>query len=501
MSVMEVTSRQGLGGIKLWLSKAGGACGSPWALLGAFVLGVGLRAWWIMGNRDAFPPISDELNYYLGAVNILGGHGYSILGQPITHWPIGYSSFLAMVYAVTGPSVLSTYIVNALLTLLNAGLIWIVVRRWFASTWSANVLASLCLLNPDQILQSAFFRSESLHQTLFWALLVVLSVRKNHPLVMPLAGGVCTGLLIHVRPEYIIVPALFLWATNLVERRRLLVTVPMIRTMALLYAVVALMALPAILRLKAVTGRFYFMSTAGELALFHGNNPESNGGAAAMETVNQITGPNRTPGQYALHYIAQHPFHFLALMPLKFWETYGVRMHRGSPFDVMTINKLPEHLVSQDIGRIGENIRSAADRKRFESSYLFDSQKNIYVLRQGLSDIDKSMLLNTILTTYKYDFETPRGWILLRYAYRAYRLIQFVAIFGCLLMLLAQKEWRHKLFELHYPLVMLCVIAGISFVYMVLAGNLYYGLALLPILWLYPVLLLGLCGGRDLRRR
>jgi hypothetical protein len=459
--------------------------GSKGAVWIALIIGLIARLWWISVNADAYPAVSDDYNYFHGACGLLNGRGYTLFGQPITHWPPGYSAFLAPIFAVFGRTVMAAYAANLLLTLVSAYLVWKLAERWFKSRWVANVSAVLCLLNLDQVLMCPFVRSEPLHQVLFYLLLLALSpVGGRSGFLRTMTIGLLTGLLAYVRPEYIIVPGIFVLAWHVFGRESRGSVMGVVRSLLIIYTVVILVTLPASVHLKRVTGHWYFMSSAGAVSFFHGNNPYSDGGAGGMENMNQILA-GQSPGSYAVHYIATHPGRFIELIPLKFWTTYGVRMKMGSPSDVIVINKLPGQLSRPDVEKALSKISKPEKQTAFLAALVQDPSGESYRLKEGLTDIEKTVFQNALLTTFSYDFQTPRGWVYLRWTYRAYRLLQFGLVFGTLAFLLGRSGLRRRLQRLARPMAGLTVLVGVTGVYLICAGGVRYGFAQLNLLWIF----------------
>ncbi len=462
--------------------------GNRCCLFGALILGAALRLWWIHANTDAFPVIPDDFHYFFGACNIFNGHGYSVFGNPITHWPVGYSAFLSQVFMVTGPYIRAAYFANVVLTMAAVVLIWMIARSCFRSLWVANMAALFCALNPDQILSCAFVRSEPLHEVVFFILvLLLIGAFQRTGWMRAVVAGIATGLIAYVRPEYVMVPALLGGCMALLGKDAGC-RGGIFRALVIVYVIGAVVTVPGIVRLKNVTGKIYFMSTAADLALFHGNNPFADGRPQAMERVNEIVPANETPREYAVEYIRRHPLRFVELIPLKFWTTYGVRMTMGTPFDVIIINKAPQVLSKHNVERATEGMDDQ-NKEKFMSALDYEAITSNYRIKRDLSDEAKTMFMGLLLSTHTYDFQTPRGWVLFRQAYRVYRIVQCILIFSLFPLLFVLRSARWRLIELKMGIPLLLTLAGVSSVYLILAGGGRYSFALIPLLWIYPIFL------------
>src|SRR5690349_525297 len=69
-------------------------------------------------------PVTDFHWYFLRAISMVRGEGYSVDGVPTAYWPVGYPAFLAFVFKVFGTSVWIAKLSNAVLTLASVALAW-----------------------------------------------------------------------------------------------------------------------------------------------------------------------------------------------------------------------------------------------------------------------------------------------------------------------------------------------------------------------------------------
>lgn len=108
----------------------------------------------------------DSIAYIAGARSILAGEGYReawlATNQPVTHFPPGFSSVLALVGLFGLDPLRGARFVNALLFGLSAGLLGILAWRMTPSLTAGLVLASLFVLNGDMLQVHTVAMSEPL---------------------------------------------------------------------------------------------------------------------------------------------------------------------------------------------------------------------------------------------------------------------------------------------------------------------------------------------------
>ena len=161
-------------------------------------------------------PVWDGHYYHFGATRIAEGLGYSEdvirnglkVWKPWTHYPVGYSAFLAIFYKLLGPHNWVAPVVNALA---GTGLVVVVHRlaRLALGTWRARVAATLTALHPGLIAYSAVVMTEP-----FAGLLVVLAayvvVRAPERKLTLLLCGMTLAAAVLVRPSTLLAIPLLL---------------------------------------------------------------------------------------------------------------------------------------------------------------------------------------------------------------------------------------------------------------------------------------------------
>ena len=236
-----------------------------------------LRLGWVLWDGGSYASTPDTYYYYQGALSLANGTGYVVEGAPVTHWPVGYSVFLSVFFRLFGDSLQIVFLLNVLLDTGCAVLIWLLALRWTGRLSVANISAALYAILPCHVLFCTWVRSELLFSFLLFAALLAITeaVTSRHHILLSAVSGVLFGAASYVRPQTVILPAAFLAGIALLHRplrwREWFVS------LAIIHIVMALAVVPGVIRTSQVAGRFAFMSTAGDLALFHGNNPYADG--------------------------------------------------------------------------------------------------------------------------------------------------------------------------------------------------------------------------------
>lgn len=155
-------------------------------------------------------PVWDGHYYHFGAARIAAGLGYSEdvirnglpVWKPWTHYPVGYSAFLAPFYALCGPQTWVAPVFNAL----TGAMLVVVIHRLALLTlgrWRAGVAAVLTAIHPGLIAYSAAVMTEP-----FAALLVLLAayfvVRAPERHSSLLMSGVALTAAVLVRPSSVL---------------------------------------------------------------------------------------------------------------------------------------------------------------------------------------------------------------------------------------------------------------------------------------------------------
>jgi hypothetical protein len=170
----------------------------------AAVLGMGLllRVWFLLAWRPALTGYSDSGIYFTGAVK-------SLWMDPLR--TVGYSMFLRALHAIS-PHLILVTIVQHLLGLLTAVLLFGTVRRCGGPRWLGLVPAAFIALSGDQLFLEHAALSEALYIFLIAAMLYC-TVRASQGRAWWAAGaGLCAGLSVWDRAAALaLVPLIPLW--------------------------------------------------------------------------------------------------------------------------------------------------------------------------------------------------------------------------------------------------------------------------------------------------
>lgn len=190
--------------------------------------------------------------------------------------PPGYPYFLAIIYAITGPSYLAVGIVQMILGLLACVLAWRFGRKWFGSAVGlvfAGFMAVYWVF--------VYYEGELLEP----ALLVPLAILLIHELSLwvervtfrrVLLDGFCLGVFALIRPNILLfVPVVLIWAFWLMwpDRRRR----DFYLTAVALLVGMGLAIFPATIRNCLVARDFVLISSNGGINLYIGNNESATG--------------------------------------------------------------------------------------------------------------------------------------------------------------------------------------------------------------------------------
>jgi 4-amino-4-deoxy-L-arabinose transferase-like glycosyltransferase len=148
--------------------------------------------------------------YDLYARRIAGGHGYSDpmvvagvdVGHASCHYPVGYSGFLGLFYAIFGASRLSAQLFNALVGALLPVVVWR-VAAFGLSNVRARAAGILAAIHPGLVLYAALTMSEPLSAllTLSAFYLFLRGRAEGRPLRGAILGALVLGVAALVRPQ------------------------------------------------------------------------------------------------------------------------------------------------------------------------------------------------------------------------------------------------------------------------------------------------------------
>jgi 4-amino-4-deoxy-L-arabinose transferase-like glycosyltransferase len=173
------------------------------AIVGVFAAGAAVRIWFVAGYRPAFLGNDDSATYAWAA-------GHDLFHSPVR--PAGYPAFLRLVHAVT-PHLTFTIVLQHLLGLATAALLYGLLRRVGVSTWLALLAAAVVLFDGLQIFLEHSLMSDTLFEFLVVAALYA-AVRAAEAGAWPwlVASGALMGLSATIRTlGPFLVAGLVLW--------------------------------------------------------------------------------------------------------------------------------------------------------------------------------------------------------------------------------------------------------------------------------------------------
>ncbi len=314
---------------------------APWFPAAALAAAFLVRLIWMLLVDPK--PISDFDWYYTQGIHILEGRGYQNAGAPTAYWPVGYSAFLAGLFAVFGTSVVVSHVANLVLDMGLLVLAYALAKRLFRSERVARVTLVLLAFHPNQIAYVSLVASEILF-TLLMLLGIWLLMRAGSRWPLVLVAGVVFGLVFLVRIQLLFIPLIACWLIPMPERT----VAPWHRRLALVgavYAVAALVLVPWSIRNYRAFGHFVLVSTNSGGNLLVGNCPWATGAYIENPGLDQIQGTgsewqrDNNAKEYAKKYALTHPVETLKILPRKFWYVYrgdveGIRWSlEGTPAD------------------------------------------------------------------------------------------------------------------------------------------------------------------------
>ena len=290
-----------------------------------FVVALLPRAY--VAARFGNEPIWDGHYYHYGAERIAGGFGYSeaIPGGaslPWSHYPVGYSGFLAAFYFVFGAKPVVGALAGALIGALTAGVVHRLALS-FLSDVRAFAAGMLCALHPGLIVYAGLLMTEPLAGFgLMLAPLVFLRLR-NRPVAAAAAAGIVLGLTTLVRPQSLLTAPFMGVLVPKKDRKQSAALLGAIATAVCLVTVA-----PWTLRNWHELGGFALVSTNGGQNLAIGASPHATGrfdDLTAEDGCSEATGEvaaDRCWSTQGIAWIERDPLRWVALIPKKLHYTF-----------------------------------------------------------------------------------------------------------------------------------------------------------------------------------
>jgi tetratricopeptide (TPR) repeat protein len=279
--------------------------------------------------------LGDAHRYHAWALEIAGGEW---LGSEVFYQAPLYPYWLAVIYALIGPSVWAVRLLQALAGAASCLLLALAGRRFFSP--GAGLLAGFLLaLYPPAIFFDGLLQKASLGLLFLSTLLFSLAqlLRSRHWSWWLLSGMALGGLVLLRENALVLLPMIAVW---LVVYFRRLARTELLAGLLLVVSGVACFLAPVALRNRAVGGELVLTTSQAGPNFFIGNNLEANGryrplrpmgGDArverldAAELAETAEGRALTPGEVsdywferAFDYIRSHPVQWVRLL-LKKW--------------------------------------------------------------------------------------------------------------------------------------------------------------------------------------
>jgi 4-amino-4-deoxy-L-arabinose transferase-like glycosyltransferase len=225
------------------------------------------RLWFILGMRGhpfstISPQMLDSYYYHGWAIDIVSGKFW---GSDVFFLRPLYPYLLALVYAVFGQHVLEVQLIQALLATASCFLLYDATRRIFGSRPAAIASLGFALTGILVFYTGALLYVEiTVLLSLLFLWLVLVASRR---IWLWILAGVCFGLLVICRPEFLLLlPFLFIWRWRLA------------RTGVTAMAAVALAVIALVPIRNYVVARDPVLFTAHSgINFYYGNNPLADG--------------------------------------------------------------------------------------------------------------------------------------------------------------------------------------------------------------------------------
>lgn len=266
----------------------------------------------------------DGREYVAVARSLLAGLGYGLQ----TVRPPGYPTFIAAVWAVTGPSLIALRVVEALIGTASVGLAGLCGLRWFGR-WAGLTAMALAACHPVL----AFLPSTEYSENVLVFVCIAAYAAAFEAVRRPRGGwglwavaGTLFGIAALIRPNAaVLVPGLLIGAGVALRRApRVFMGSALVCTVMM-----ALVIGPWLVRNHRVQGHWYFIATGGGHSLWLGSNDQTTGHAGS------ITDPDssfdaelmRLPDAVTRDRLfATRAFEWMAADPKRALRMYGVRM-------------------------------------------------------------------------------------------------------------------------------------------------------------------------------
>jgi hypothetical protein len=267
-------------------------------------------------NRFYFP---DEKGFDRLGLNISQFNGYSYSKEPpyrpTAHRVPVYPLFVGLCYLIFGHNFLSVRLLQSLLSILSAVIIYHIAKRLNKSC--ALISSAIYSLWPFSIFYCGYLLTETLFIFLFLSFFALfLSERK-------LSAGILFGLCLLTKPSLLLFP-LFLFFF-----RGRLSALSFLYTMLISFSILSLWSL----RNTISCGEFVLISTRGGAHLYEALHPDNkDGGPLRFKMPEETKGmspaeADRYFRNKAIGFIKEDPKRFFKLCVKKFFRFWDVSLH------------------------------------------------------------------------------------------------------------------------------------------------------------------------------
>lgn len=281
-------------------------------------------------------PFSDSLEYLRLGRQLADGIGYVRDDTPTAYRPPGYPFMLSALFSITGASVVSAQIMQAVVEVIQCFLIFR-LGLLLSCRMVGLVGATFWAVNPISIIQSNLLMPEAIFACLFTGSLALLLSHSAGHVVRHSLVGCIWGFMALIKPFFILAPLVFVvW-----DLRAIRSFSHKVQNFSLIVAGMSLVVFPWVARNYALFHHPFISSNAG-INIYIGNNERANGSyrsieETALDTISDEWLRDRTAARFAAQFIASHPLKFLALLPRKFAHLFSSE----SPFAVYLSNPSP----------------------------------------------------------------------------------------------------------------------------------------------------------------
>ena len=288
----------------------------------------------VVWAKGRFPPADDGSFYHVVAQRIAHGAGYTWLWPDgavtyAAHYPVGYPALLGVAYAVFGASPTVAMALNGALGTVAVFAGHRVTLR-FGTRWQAAFGGLLLALHPGLVFYTPALMTEGVAAELL-VIAAWLALRVGTGRYLPwrlVALGACTGLMILIRPQLLIMaPILGFFAVASTDAGLGARALRALGVTGLALSV----CLPWTFRNCARMDRCVFVSANGGWNLLIGSAPEANGswipieGPSVPRACRNVFGEaekDRCFGHAGAENIRNNPLAFLSLVPRKLSVTF-----------------------------------------------------------------------------------------------------------------------------------------------------------------------------------